>query len=170
MSISSLPKEYTQIILGDLDLCTLEHGISSINDEPVLYDKDYGTGIIIDRYTYQVIADYLIKTHAIKKKIERAGNEFTKQFLIQEERDLIIANNKTKFDSILYPLVSAMVNSEGFKYNHEQVWDMKINAFMDSVERIKRIKNVNYMMQGYYNGTIDLSKGNQKELNWLGEL
>lgn len=126
--------------------------------------------IIIDRYIYQIIADYLVEVHGFKKKVELAGNEFTKNYLIQESRDIIKANKDKKFESMLYSLVSAMINCEGFKYNHEQVWNMKINAFMDSVHRIQKIKNANYLMQGAYSGCVDMSKLNKKELDWLGEL
>jgi anthranilate/para-aminobenzoate synthase component I len=126
--------------------------------------------IIIDRLIYQIISDYLCKTHGFKKKVELAGNEFTKRYLIQESRDKIEANKNIKFESMLYPLVSAMINSAGFKYNHKQIWDMKINAFMDSVHRIQKIINVGYMMQGIYSGNIDSSKLNKDELNWIGEL
>ena len=45
-----------------------------------------------------------------------------------------------------------MINSEGFKYNHDQVWDMKINAFMDSVKRIGKIKNADLLLQSGYSG------------------
>ena len=126
--------------------------------------------VVIDRFIYQIISDYLCEIHGFKKKIEHAGNEFTKKYLIQESRDKIIANKNSKFESMLYPLISSMINCEGFKYNHKQVWDMKINSFMDSVQRIQKIKNVSYLMQGAYSGCVDLSKINKKELDWLGEL
>lgn len=126
--------------------------------------------IVIDRFIYQIISDYLCDTHGFKKKVEHAGNEFTKRYLIQESRDKLQENKNYKFESMLYPLISSMINSEGFKYSHEQVWNMKINAFMDSVQRIQKIKNVGYTMQGIYGGNIDSSKISKNELNWLGEL
>jgi hypothetical protein len=126
--------------------------------------------VVIDRFIYQIISDYLCETHGFKKKIEHAGNEFTKRYLIQESRDKLQENKNYKFESMLYPLISSMINCEGFKYSHEQVWNMKINAFMDSVQRIQKIKNVGYTMQGIYGGNIDSTKINKNELNWLGEL
>lgn len=68
-------------------------------------------------------------------------------------------------------LVSAMVNSEGFKYNHKEVWNMKINAFMDSVQRISKIKDSSLILQSGYSGFgVDLKKIPSKRLDWLGEL
>ena len=64
-----------------------------------------------------------------------------------------------------------MINCEGFKYNHTQVWDMKINAFMDSVKRIYKIKNAELLLQSGYSGFgISLKDVDKKQLNWLGEL
>ena len=64
-----------------------------------------------------------------------------------------------------------MVNSSGFKYTHTDVWDLKINAFMDSVKRIGKIKNAELLLQSGYSGFgISLKDINKKELDWLGEL
>jgi hypothetical protein len=64
-----------------------------------------------------------------------------------------------------------MINSEGFKYNHEQVWNMKINAFMDSVKRIGKIKNAQLLLQSGYSGFgISFDDIDKKQIDWLGEL
>ena len=55
--------------------------------------------------------------------------------------------------------------------NHTDVWDLKINAFMDSVKRIGKIKNAELLLQSGYSGFgISLKDINKKELDWLGEL
>jgi len=64
-----------------------------------------------------------------------------------------------------------MINSEGFKYSHADVWDMKINAFMDSVKRISKIKNANLLLQSGYSGFgVNLKEISNRQLDWLGEL
>lgn len=174
--IKSLKPNDTGIIFGDLDLSKFEVYTDNSNGETVLAQivknekESKETTIIIDRFIYQIITDYLCETHGFKKKVEYAGNEFTKRYLIQESRDKLEENKKNKFESTLYPLISSMINCEGFKYNHDQVWNMKINAFMDSVQRIQKIKSVGYTMQGIYSGNIDSTKINKTELNWIGEL
>ncbi|MDF2885236.1 MAG: hypothetical protein K0R54_5808 [Clostridiaceae bacterium] len=164
----SLSVKDTAIIFGNLDFTNFECGINEENEELVMYDVK--NDIIIDRYIYKIIFDYLTKTHGIKKKVELAGNEFTKRFLIDEDREKNNKKEDKQFSSILLPLISAMVNCEGFKYNHAQVWDMKINAFMDSVRRIQKIKDANNTINGVYSGKLDGTKINKKELDWLGEL
>ena len=64
-----------------------------------------------------------------------------------------------------------MVNSEGFKYNAQDIFNMKIYPFMDAVQRIEKIKNANLLMQSGYSGFgIDLKKIDKETLNWMGEL
>ena len=64
-----------------------------------------------------------------------------------------------------------MINSEGFKYDQAQVWDMKIYAFMDSVKRIGKIKNAQLLLQSGYSGFgVNLKEIDNKQLDWLGEL
>lgn len=135
-------------------------------DEYVTYDE-----VLIDEFTYNLITDYLRNVHNIIKDEKIPGNESTKQILIEDAREEYLLNMNKEYHSQLKNLISAMINCEGFKYNHSQVWDMKINAFMDSVKRILKIKNSNLLLQSGYSGFgIDLKKIDDKQLDWIGEL
>ena len=139
-----LPKGKTSIIFGELDFSNLKKMIKE-DDSPILFQKigeEYGDGIAIDEYTHMVITDYLRATHNIIKDEKIPANEETKMILIEDDREAYFLNEKKEHHSSLRNLISAMINSEGFKYNHTQVWDMKINAFMDSVKRIATIRLV----------------------------
>ena len=87
-----------------------------------------------------------------------------------------MAKRKTSnsFESYLEPLISALCNSEGFKYNFDTVWDLSIYTFMDATRRIQKIKSADHLMGGMYSGMLDVSKMNKgqlnKDLNWMGEL
>ena len=92
--------------------------------------------------------------------------------LIEDALEELQMASQKEYESFLKNLISAMVNYEGFKYNHEQVWDLKINAFMDSVKRVSKIKNADLLLQSGYSGFgINLKDIKDKnQLNWLGEL
>ena len=127
--------------------------------------------IVIDEYTYNVIVDYICKAHFIERDLKVPANKTTKMILIEDARDEIERNKNKEYHSTLKNLVSSMINIEGFKYNHTQVWDMKINAFMDSVKRIGKIKNADLLLQSGYSGFgVNLKEVSQKQLDWLGEL
>ena len=127
--------------------------------------------IIIDEFTYNVIMDYLRQVHIIHKDEKMPANNTTKMILIEDDREEYERNKNKEYHSQLKNMVSAMINSEGFKYNHYEVWNMKINAFMDSVKRISKIKNADLLLQSGYSGFgVNLKEVSNKQIDWLGEL
>lgn len=165
-------QQKTSILFGGLDLTKFKLMQRKDNDEIVLWQIIDGDDVIIDEYTYNVIVEYLRKVHFIEKDEKIPGNEGTKMALIEDAVEELQMSSQKGYKSILKNLVSAMVNYEGFKYNHEQVWDMKINAFMDSVRRTSKIKNADLLLQSGYSGFgINLKDiKDENKLNWLGEL
>lgn len=135
------------------------------------FSKIHLETITIDEWTYNVIIDYLCKSHLIERDLRVPLNRSAKMALIEDAQEEILLNQNKEYHSSLKNMISAMVNSEGFKYNHSQVWDMKINAFMDSVKRIKKIKNANLLLQSGYSGFgVNLKTIDDKQIDWLGEL
>ena len=164
-----ISQEQSSIILGTLDFSKFEILSRQTTGDLVLYDKS--DDIIIDEYTYLLIVDALRKMHGLKRNNQIPANESTKQALIDDARDEYIANINKKHTSQLQNMISTMVNSEGFKYNHDEVWNMKINAFLDSVKRISKIKDAGLLLQSGYSGYgVNLKDIPNKRLDWLGEL
>lgn len=145
---------------------TVFHSETRSKPLTTVYDQ-----IEIDESTYNIIMNYLRNVHNIPKDEKIPANETTKMILIEDAREDFIRNQTKEHHSQLLNLISSMVNCEGFKYNHSQVWDMKINAFMDSVKRISKIKNTELLLQSGYSGFgINLKDIDKKQLDWLGEL
>lgn len=120
---------------------------------------------------YNRIVDYLRESHGIIKDEKIPANESTKMILIEDARDEFLMSQGKEWHSNLKNMVSAMVNSPGFKYAHSEVWGMKINAFTDSVKRISKIKNVDLLLQSGYSGFgINLRDISNKQIDWLGGL
>lgn len=165
------PKEKTSIIFGDLDFTEFKQGYNKENNSPLLFQFINNEAVVIDEFTYNIIMDYLRQVHCIVKDEKIPANNTTKMILIEDDREEQEKNKNKEYHSQLKNLISAMINSEGFKYNHFQIWDMKINAFMDSVKRISKIKNADLLLQSGYSGFgINLKNIDKKQLNWLGEL
>ncbi|SHO53686.1 hypothetical protein SAMN02745217_04234 [Anaerocolumna xylanovorans DSM 12503] len=167
----------TSIIFGDtLDFTKFELCTNTLNNELCLVQQIYSEeeeseNIVIDKFTYSVITDYLRKIHGFKTNEQLPANESTKRILIEDDRDAYLLNKNKEHHSYLLNLISAMINSEGFKYDHTKVWNMKINAFMDSIKRISKIKNADLLLQSGYSGYgINLKEIDQKQLDWYGEL
>lgn len=164
-----ISQKQSSIIFGALDFSKFELLFRKESGDPVLYDEV--NEIIIDEYTYMLIAEALRKIHGLKRNNQIPANESTKQILIEDARDEYIANINKRHASQLKIMISTMINSEGFKYNHDEVWDMKINAFLDSVKRISKIKDAGLLLQSGYSGYgVNLKDIPNKRLDWLGEL
>lgn len=161
--------ERTSILFGDLDFSKFQLFKKRDNDDIVMYNST--DDILFDEYTYLVFVEALRKIHMIKRNSQLPANESTKQILIDDDREAYEMSKNKQYSSQLKNVISSMINREGFKCNHDNVWDMKINAFLDSVKRIQRIKDADLLLQSGYSGYgLDLTKISNKKLDWLGEL
>lgn len=165
----SFSREQTAILLGDLDFTRFQIYQKKDSEDIIMYDGE--ANIEIDEYTYLVIADVLRSMHGLKRNAQLPANESTRQILIEDAREEYLRNKNSEYHSQLKNMVSAMINCDGFKYNHNEVWNMKINAFVDSVKRISKMKNADLLLQSGYSGFgVNLKEISNKQLDWLGEL
>ena len=165
------PMEKTSILFGSLDLSKFQVMQKQEDGTVLLFQAIDNCPVIIDEFTYEVITDYLRQVHMIPKDDRLPANNSTKMILIEDAKEELKKNADREYHSQLKNLISSMINREGFKYNHSQVWDMKINAFMDSVKRISKIRNADLLLQSGYSGFgVNLKDIPNKQLDWFGEL
>lgn len=160
-------KSETSIIFGELDFTSMVITVDSTNGQLILYDTV--NDIKIDTYMYQKMIDYVRQMHQIVPSPEKAFNKRTKLALIEFDRAEKRKASQEKRKSILQPLISAMVNSAGFKYKLNELREIKIVEFMDSVKRIQVIKSADALLSGTYS-MVDTKKINKKDYDWTREL
>ena len=163
----SFNNQPTDLVLQGVDLSAMKIAKNNTTNEIVLYNEK--SHIELNELDYLLITDYLRKMHGFEKHVDIAGTEATKRYLINKARKQL-RNKKEKYTPILPSLISAMVNSEQFKYDYSTVWSLNIYQFMDAVRRIQKIKNAEQIIQGIYSGNIDSKKISKESLNWLGAL
>lgn len=165
----SLTPRQTSILFGELDFSKLQ--LYQRNDPPEIVLYNPAEDICMDESAYLSLANALRKMHGLTRNSKLPANESTKKILIEEAREEYERLQNVSYRSQLKNMVSAMVNSEGFKYNHRDVWNMNIYAFMDSVRRTAKIKNAQLLLQSGYSGFgINLKDVPSAQLDWLGEL
>lgn len=134
-------------------------------------DKDLYGEILINENVYHRVIGHLRGVHGLKRDDRIAGTASCRRAFIEDAKMEYEEAKTLPLKSTLLPLVSTMVNIEGFKRNDEDIWNMNIYAFMDSVKRIGKIRNAQLLLQSGYSGFgIDLKKIKEKELNYMGEL
>lgn len=165
--VRQIPKEKTGIFFPNIDFSNF---IQGKNDDGQIFMYDRKNDIMIDFYVFAKMQDCLCKSHGINKKVEKAGNKYTKQILIEEDRQKRELNKDKEFKSNLYGLISAMVNYSGFKYGYKDVWDLTMFQFMDAVQRARLIDSTNHLLNGVYAGTVDVKKIRNEKFNWMREI
>lgn len=158
--------ESTKILLGDLNLQKMVL-MKNKYDEIVMVGDN---GLLIDANIYRIIADTIRKIHSLERNVRKAGNAFTKELMIEVDRDDRRRAAEKPFKSMLRNTVSAMINMPGFKYGLNEILDMPYMAFMDSVNRMLAIKRADTLSMGSVCGMADLSKIPKKDFNWLRDL
>ena len=166
MLAPTLPKDKTYILFGDLDFQAMRPFQNKQNGAVVLFNPQ--TNAVIDELAYGKMHAYLCSAHNLTKKVEKAANEFTKKFMIEEDRQKIAYNQKQPYKSFLRPLISAVKCRMG--YTLDYVKNMGLYEFMDDLNRLQVIVNADALLQGSYSGMIDTSKIDKKQFNWMRDL
>lgn len=168
MLTRGLTSEDTRLFLGSLDLSKMKPSVNEENNQIYLIDE--GSGTLIDNYIYLKIVSYIREMFNIVPKVEKAKNKRTFNVLIDDDRFRKSLNKDKEYTSTLLPLISSMLNSPGFKYKKNELREVGIVEFMDSVQRIPTIVSATALLQGSYSGMVDTSKIPKEQFNWLRDL
>ena len=166
MFSQSLSQKQTEIILGDIDLQRMKPVENLQNGDIVL--RDPTTGAIIDELAYRTMSAYLCKLHGFTKKIEKAGNKYTKQVLIDEDRQKREYGAKQPYKSFLMPIISAIKARQG--YTRDYIKAMGLYELTTELNRLQIIVNTDALLSGAYGGMMDTSKIKKSQFNWLRDI
>ena len=172
MLVKGMSIENTRLIFGSVDFSKLNPYMQTDINEMVLYDPEQQ--LKIDEATYMHIREYIRLAFNQTPKVEKAKGKSTKLAIIDEDRmNLTLEKQKKNTDKSTYlPLISALLNHPGFKYKKEELKNVNMVEFMDSVRRLQVYESTRALMSGIYSGFCDTSKMKDlnKELNWMRDL
>lgn len=137
-------------------------------DHLALFNEEKNVLIYDDEYLE--IAEYIRTIMNIHPKTEKAKGKTTKHWMLQEDRMKAQQNENKKDSSTLLPLVSACINHPGFKYKLEDLKQVNICQFMDSVQRIQKYEQGVAAMHGIYGGMISAKDIPNDLINFMGDL
>lgn len=183
----TLNQEDTSFLFGDLDFSKLRRYQKQIpqpeneaetemkNDDEqkeestiVLYDPEQD--VEIDEETYNKIAWYVRNLFNIFPKVEKAKGKFTKQSIIDEDRMNYERHKNESYQSTLLPLISSCLNHPGFKYTKQQLINVGIVEFMDSVQRLQVYESSTALLKGMYSGFISGKDIKPEQIDFMRDL
>lgn len=165
LMFNGLKKMNTKLVFGNLDLSDFE--VIRDDNTKRFRVECASTGVVIDRGIHSAIASTLRRLYHLEQNRRRPANQEAKEYMIQRAREKMTRRKNRQEGSQLEALIVAMVNTEQFKYNYEQVRDMTIYQFNESVYQIIHKVDCEHKLNAVYAGTINPSELSQKELNWL---
>ena len=89
---------------------------------------------------------------------------------IEEDRMSFEQHKNDVYKSTLLPLISTCLNHPGFKYKKNELREVGIVEFMDSVQRLQVYESSTALLKGIYSGFVDASKIDKNELNFMREI
>jgi len=167
VTFRTLQEQDMSILFGDMDFASFKTFVKPDMPDATIRNSD---GVVIDRAIHKLMTDYLRTIHRFHKNVDVGFDDRTKDIMIEDDRDEMALARVQPFRSILQPLISSLTNCPEFKYCWDNVWDIPVGVFMDSVVRVQKHKNFDYVMHGVYSGNVDFKKLDKKELQWMGEL
>ena len=189
--IKNYTPDETKLLFGDLNLSWFEEMTEKQGESSFLVyvpRDEYGNYVDISQFQWEEvikiyekdyikIVEYLRYMFNIHPKVEKARGKATKMAIISEEKQKIADELKKRKDtdvqkSFLLPLISALVNHPGFKYKKNELREVGIVEFMDSVRRLQTYESSTALLKGIYSGMVDTSKikNLNDEINWMKDL
>ena len=162
--------EVTQTIFGDIDFKDFDlYGKKLKDGTQVVTLYNQKTGIEIDENTYTHIAQYLRTVFNIFPKVEKTKGKTTKEWLIEEERDKLRFRKDEGTKSMLLPMISTYINHPGTKYKLNELNEVGIYEFMDSVQRIQIYESTVALTHGMYSGMVNTKEIDKEAFNFMRE-
>lgn len=170
-SIPNIDFSSMQLLFPDyrIERMKLKHYQEKDSDEFHLCLYDEENNFLLRENDYMEIAEYIRTLLNFHPKVETAKGKTTKQWMIDEDK-MNMAQQKNGETSTLLPLVSACINHPGFKYKLQELRNVGIYEFMDSVQRLQIYESTHALLGGSYSGFCDLKGVPKDQFNFMREI
>lgn len=171
--IKRMNLEYSKLIFGNIDFQKFEIFDQIKNGEKtkVLYSKEQD--IIIDEPTRIKMCKYIqYMFHTFPPEEEFTSSKTLKRDLINRDKQNLLAmkrDNSLKPPSLL-SMISFYLNHPGSKYKKNELRNVGIVEFYDSVQRLQIYESTHAVLNGSYSGFVDTSKIPKNEFNFMRNL
>lgn len=141
--------------------------------ELILWDDD--DQIEINYNVYNHFHQYIQTMFSTFPEEKITEDRILKQWYInKDERAIQHAEKQAEKGEVhtasIQALISACINHPGFKYRLQELKQVGVFEFYDSVKRLQIYEQSTALMKGMYSGFVDGSKINSKDYNFMREV
>ncbi len=171
LMIKNMNFKYSKIIFGDIDFSTFNLYEKTVGDSKILTLYSPVMNLEIDEEIMNKMCKYIQHVfHVFPPEEEFTSSKILKQELINNDKQKILLQKKEqkeKGKQSLLSMISFCLNHPGFKYKKNELREVCIAEFMDSVQRLQIYESTKALYGGMYSGMCDLSKVNKNEFNFM---
>jgi hypothetical protein len=171
MLMKQLDADVLKLFFGDLDLllfapCEKQNpdGTKAL----VLYDEISETEISED--VYQYFHQYYQTVFNMHPEEVITKDKMLKKWYIDKDIREAKRSEEKKTDekeSILQPLISSYINHPGTKHSLQELKEVGVYEFFDSIKRLQIYESATALMKGMYSGMVDGKKIKPEEYNFM---
>ena len=174
MIYGNIDPDASKLLFGDLDFSLFQVKIRNLDDgskKLVLANPDQN--VEIDEDVYQTIHQYLqCMFNMHPEDLLTTETRMKKWWIAKDERERARKekqqDNEEKFS--LQPVISALVNHPGFKYKLQELREVTVAEFYDSVKRLQIYEQSTALLKGMYSGMISSKDIDPESYNFMREL
>ena len=162
--------EVIKLLFRDVDFSEFALAQDTVNGEIVL--RNPTTGMVINNDVYEGFHRYLQEMFKMKPEDEFTKDPLLKKWWVEKDKreSQRNATKKDKKSMSIQPMISAAVNHPGFKYKLQELRDVGVCEFYDSIQRLQLYENSIAVLHGLMGGFVDGSKIKPEQYNFMKEI
>lgn len=173
MIYKNIDSDASRLLFGDLDFSLFEPKVLNVDESTKkLILANVEQNVEIDEDVYQQIHQYFQMMFNMHPEELLTKEKRMKDWWIQKDRREQDRKSKGKADEKKYsiqPIISALVNHPGFKYKLQELREVGVAEFYDSVKRLQIYEQSNALLHGIYGGMISSKDIEPESYNFMRE-
>lgn len=169
----NMDSDASKLLFGNLDFSLFEPKILNVDENTkklTLVNEEQN--VEIDEDVYQQFHQYFQEMFNMHQEELLTEEKRMKEWWIAKDRreQERKAKKKDEKSYSIQPIISALVNHPGFKYKLQELKEVTVSEFYDSVQRLQIYEQSTALLKGLYGGMLSSKDIKPESYNFMREL
>ena len=169
----NIDSDASKLLFGNLDFSLFEPKILNVDEnikKLTLVNEEQN--VEIDEDVYQQFHQYFQEMFNMHQEELLTEEKRMKEWWIAKDRreQERKAKKKDEKSYSIQPMISALVNHPGFKYKLQELKEVTVSEFYDSVQRLQIYEQSTALLKGLYGGMLSSKDIQPESYNFMREL